>query len=172
MSGALSIRNRQRAIPVDVRRLRRITLVLLRDLLAKEAFELGICLVHPPEMTRLNETFLGHNGPTDVITFDYSDGGRVQKEPRGLHGEIVICVQEAVSQARRFRTSWQRELARYVIHGLLHLEGYDDRRGADRRKMKREEGRLLRRLGRRCPIAPLARRRPSVRNSSTAHRGS
>ena len=199
MSGTLSIRNRQRAIPVDVRRLRRVTLVLLRDLLAKETFELGICLVRQPEMTRLNETFLGHNGPTDVITFDYSDAGyeelgradlragldapqRVpagfmagelaRKEPRGLHGEIVICVQEAVSQARRFRTSWQRELARYVIHGLLHLEGYDDRRGADRRKMKREEGRLLRRLGRRCPIAPLARRLPSVRNSSIGNRGS
>ena len=63
-----------------------------------------------------------------------------------LHGEIFICVGEAVAQARRFRTSWQSELIRYLIHGLLHLRGYDDQNMSARRKMKREEDRLLRRL--------------------------
>jgi probable rRNA maturation factor len=53
-----------------------------------------------------------------------------------------------MTQARQFRTSWQSELVRYIIHGVLHLRGFDDIRPADRRKMKREENRLLRAAGR------------------------
>jgi probable rRNA maturation factor len=150
LSAALSIRNRQRAVPVNVRHLRRFAACLLRVLGTAEPCDLGICLVRPPEMSRLNETFLRHAGATDVIAFDYGS-------PPGLHGEIFICLEEALSQARRFRTSWQSELARYVIHGLLHLTGYDDRRPGDRRRMKLEEDRLLRRLGRCCAIPELAR---------------
>ncbi|MGD0614216.1 MAG: rRNA maturation RNAse YbeY [Verrucomicrobiota bacterium] len=135
MSAALSIRNRQRAVPVNVRHLRRFAACLLRVLGTAEPCDLGICLVRPPEMSRLNETFLRHAGATDVIAFDYGS-------PPGLHGEIFICLEE---------------LARYVIHGLLHLTGYDDRRPGDRRRMKLEEDRLLRRLGRCCAIPELAR---------------
>jgi probable rRNA maturation factor len=52
-------------------------------------------------------------------------------------------VEVAVSQSRRFRTRWQSELIRYVIHGLLHLQGYDDHKPSNRARMKREENRLL-----------------------------
>ena len=120
------------------------------------AGDLGICLVSSNEMARLNETHLSHAGVTDVITFDYGNPSEGQ-HPACLNGEIFICLDEAVSQARRFRTSWESELARYVIHGLLHLTGYDDRRPGDRRRMKREENRLLRQLHRNGSIAELAR---------------
>ena len=49
---------------------------------------------------------------------------------RPLHGEIFICVDEAVWQARKFRTSWQSEIVRYLVHGVLHLLGHDDSRPA------------------------------------------
>jgi probable rRNA maturation factor len=45
--------------------------------------------------------------------------------PMSLHGELFICLDDAVKQAREFRTTWQSELTRYVIHGLLHLCGHD-----------------------------------------------
>jgi probable rRNA maturation factor len=138
-SGILTLRNRQRAHPLDTRRLRPVFRALLNDLLRREAFDLGICFVGTPEMTRLNETFLHHAGSTDVITFNYADPG----QPQPLHGEIFICVHEALAHARRFHTSWQTELVRYGIHGVLHLCGYDDRRTGDRRKMKRAEERFL-----------------------------
>ena len=77
---------------------------------------------------------------------------------RVLHGEIFICVDEAVVQARRFRASWQSELVRYVIHGVLHLRGFDDLHPAGRRKMKREEDRLLREIALRFALSKLARR--------------
>ena len=57
-----------------------------------------------------------------------------------------FCLDEAVKQAREFRTTWQSELARYVVHGVLHLRGYDDLAPAPRRRMKREENRLVRKL--------------------------
>jgi probable rRNA maturation factor len=64
---------------------------------------------------------------------------------------------EAVWQARKFRTSWQSEIVRYLVHGVLHLLGQDDSSNSERRKMKREENRLLRELSRRFSLAQLAR---------------
>lgn len=152
MSGTLVIRSRQRVRRVDTRLLRRLARHLLREEFETTDFELCVHLVGTDEITRLNGHFLRHDGPTDIITFDQSDGTR----PR-LAGELFICVDEAVAQARRFRTTWQSELARYVIHGLLHLRGFDDRDAHARRRMKREEGRLLRRATREFPIAKLHR---------------
>jgi probable rRNA maturation factor len=68
-------------------------------------------------------------------------------------------VDEAIIQARRFRTSWPAELVRYLVHGVLHLRGFDDHTAADRRRMKTEENRLLRLLAGRFPLSQLARTR-------------
>jgi len=108
----------------------------------------------------LNEMFLQHEGSTDVITFDHVEPGTRNVEcETGLHGELFICVDEAVWQARRFRTTWQSEVVRYIVHGVLHLRGFDDRRVTERRRMKREEGRLLRWLTARFPLSHLGRGR-------------
>lgn len=77
--------------------------------------------------------------------------------PDSLNGELFICVDDAVKQAREFRTTWQSELARYVIHGLLHLCGHDDLSPEPRRKMKREENRLLKLAAKEFSLSKLAR---------------
>jgi probable rRNA maturation factor len=171
--GSFTLDDRQRVRPVRLRLLRRLVKALLEDLLQAKDFDLGISLVATGEMTSLNETFLQHEGSTDVITFDYSEtkgrGGRssVRKSrftqpldppiarPGPLCGEICVCVPEAIAQARRFRTTWQSELARYIIHGVLHLQGFDDSTPSVHRAMKREEDRLLRELGGRFDIGAL-----------------
>ncbi len=81
-----------------------------------------------------------------------------------LYGEIFICVEEAVRQARRFRTLWQAELVRYLVHGLLHLTGHDDRTRRQRQAMKHEEERLLSTLKRRFPVRRVGRRGRPVRS--------
>jgi len=144
-----NLRNRQRTRAINLPRLRQILRELLNELIPVQRFEIGFCLVDAEEITRINETFLRHAGPTDVITFDYSS----QTEPDSLHGEIFICVSEAVAQARRFRTTWQAELVRYAVHGVLHLLGHDDQKSPARRKMKREEDRLVEKLTSRLPGA-------------------
>jgi len=151
----VAITSRQRARKINRRLLKQITAALLIDLKLPDA-ELGIHLVAAPEMTRLNEKFLRHAGPTDVIAFDYSiPGSRTPDSRSKFHGEILLCVEEAIRQARKFGTSWQSEMVRYLIHGILHLLGYDDRRTAARRKMKREENRRLSELSRRFPLSKL-----------------
>lgn len=141
MSGVLVLRNRQRARPIDTRYLRRIIQSVLQDELWLNDFEIGVYLVGVSEMIRVNETYLKHAGPTDVISFNYgSDASN-----HAICGELIVCVAVAVSQGRRFRTTWQSELVRYIIHGTLHLIGYDDLTARARHRMKSEEDRLVRR---------------------------
>jgi probable rRNA maturation factor len=162
VTDGLVIRNRQRALRVDRRRLAQITRALLAEIFPGQRYEVGIYLVGVAEITRLNEQFVRHRGPTDVITFDYRTSGEESEtapvEGRAGSGtvvqaEIFICLEEAVTQARRWRSTWPRELVRYVTHGLLHLRGFDDLRAAARRRMKLEEGRLVRRMCRRFEVA-------------------
>jgi rRNA maturation RNase YbeY len=151
MSGELSLRNRQRTRPVDLPLLRRLIRDFLSSALALVEFDLTVHLVNAREMTRLNETHLQHEGSTDVITFDYSTGA-------ALAGEIFVCLDEALIQARRFRTTWQSEMVRYIIHGTLHLQGHDDLSPLPRRKMKKEEARLLKQMSRHFPLSKLRRK--------------
>lgn len=122
---------------VRVELLQEIALALARELFPKRSRELGVYFVGRKKMAELNEQFLGHEGATDVITFDYSEGQKV-------HGEIFICPDVALAQAKEFGTTPQMELLRYLVHGLLHLRGYDDRTAAKRAKMKRAEEKWVR----------------------------
>jgi probable rRNA maturation factor len=148
----IAIANRQRAgaraRKIDLRLLEKIAAAALEEL-GMEAAELGIVLVSAKEMASLNEKFLGHEGPTDVITFDY------QNTELRICGEIFVCVEEAKRQAKEFKTTWQSEAIRYVVHGILHLAGHDDLNPIARKKMKKEEGRLVRELSRRFALSKL-----------------
>jgi probable rRNA maturation factor len=149
MNFALTVRNRQRVRRVDARQFKKILAAALTEL-GVESCELCFHLVGAKEMARVNWDFLQHEGSTDVITFDLTEGKR--QKPKGknkLSGEIFICLDDAVKQAREFGTTWPGELVRYAVHGILHLLGHDDLQPAERRKMKREEHRLVKLLARR-----------------------
>jgi len=133
---------------IDLRLLEKITAAALEELEIKEA-ELGVVLIDVGKSAYLNQKFLGHTGPTDVITFDYSE------KPKQLHGEVFLCVRVAEKQAKEFGTSRQSEVVRYVVHGILHLLGRDDLSAGPRKKMKREEERLVRELSRRFALSKL-----------------
>ena len=151
----LSVANRQRTKKINARRLKLIVGALLAELEIESA-ELGIALVGAKEMARVNRQFLQHAGSTDVITFDHSSPNCQLPTPSSqLHGELFICVDEAVSQAKEFGSSWQSEVVRYVVHGVLHLLGHDDQKPELRRKMKRAENRLVQRLADRFALAQL-----------------
>ena len=160
MKGDLILRNRQRTRAVDLRHLRLTARWLLTELAPGAPCELGVHLVGATEMAGLNENFLQHTGSTDVITFDHREDATPGNA--AVHGEIFICVDDAIAQARQFRTTWTAEVARYLVHGLLHLRGHDDLEPAARRSMKRAENRLVRELARRFPLSRLARK-PRVR---------
>jgi probable rRNA maturation factor len=156
---ALYFSNQQRTRRLKVRLLREITVSALTSQPGICDWDLTFYFVGAKRMTTINEAHLGHPGPTDVITFDYNDADT----PGRIAGEIFICVDIAMAQAREFRTTWQSEIVRYIIHALLHLRGFDDLKPAARRRMKRVENRLLRKLAGQYEFTALGRSGTSKR---------
>ena len=104
--------------------------------------DLSVQFLSSARMAEINQSFLGHEGPTDVITFDLS-----QEAPEDtLVGEILICPDVAMAFSQSFGTHWYEECMRYLIHGLLHLAGFDDLEPEPRRLMKRHEHRWVRQM--------------------------
>jgi probable rRNA maturation factor len=110
--------------------------------------ELGVCMVGSTESARLNARFRGRDRPTNVLSFA---APRLPGNPHGEAqqplGELVICPPvlraEARAQDKTLRAHW----AHLIVHGALHLAGYDHERAADARRMERREVAVLRRLG-------------------------
>jgi len=92
--------------------------------------EVFIWLISDRRMALLHRRFLGQSGPTDVLTFQ--------------HGEIFISVDTARRHARAFGNSVLRELKLYIVHGLLHLHGFEDQTPSEVHKMKAAQERILR----------------------------
>jgi probable rRNA maturation factor len=139
----LLLKNRQKTKPLELPTLRRQTRRVVAELWPGGTWELCFHFVDPVEMARLNWEFLQHEGSTDVITFDLT----ADTPGVDVAGEVFICVDDAVRQAKRFRTTWDREVTRYVIHALLHLHGMDDHTEAGYQAMKKEERRFLKIFG-------------------------
>jgi rRNA maturation RNase YbeY len=107
--------------------------------------ELSLALVGDAEMAELNLRHRGRRGPTDVLSFSLLEGAH--SEYRGaLLGDVVIDVEQAARQARRARRPLDDELAKLVIHGVLHLLGHDHEVAAEARSMRAEERRLWQRV--------------------------
>lgn len=140
MSVRVTILNRQRSRRVDLPGLRRVTEMVLEGDFGLTEGELGVQLIGSRRMAAMNWRWLRHEGSTDILTFDHREGGAGP-----LHGELFISVDDAVAQAGEYGTRPGTELFRYVVHGILHLLGYDDTTVGARKLMKREENRVVRR---------------------------
>jgi probable rRNA maturation factor len=137
----IEVGDTQKCLDVDHDALRR----LVRNVLTAEGIthaDLSIVLVDDPTIHAINRRHLAHDWPTDVVTFPLSD----PSDPE-LAGELVVSTETAVAMARRAGVDPWAELALYVVHGLLHLLGYDDQLDADRERIRRREGELLAREG-------------------------
>jgi probable rRNA maturation factor len=106
------------------------------------AAKINLAFVDNATIHRLNKQFLNHDQPTDVITFPLSSAGAT-----ALEGEVVIGAEVARARAAELGHDERHELALYVIHGLLHLCGYDDTTRAAARSMRARERRYLALLG-------------------------
>jgi len=134
----ISVHNRQRALPVRLPWLRALARVALNDCAPYSADgrfalraldEVEVSIVSDRVITDVHERFMNIPGPTDVITFE--------------HGEIVMSAQTAQVYATRYGHPLDHELALYIIHGLLHLNGYEDATAREAAGMRRLQQRLL-----------------------------
>jgi rRNA maturation RNase YbeY len=123
------------------RRARRILAALDSD-----RAELSILLLDDAAISALNHRYRGRPRPTDVLAFSLLEGAHADR--RGaLLGDVVIGIETAARQARARRRSLDDEVARLLVHGALHLVGYDHVRSAQARVMRAQERRVWRTLG-------------------------
>jgi rRNA maturation RNase YbeY len=117
----------------------------LRDIGLPDA-ELSVLFVGDHAMLKLNHAWRGKKETTDVLSFSLREG-RFKHIRTALLGDIVISVPTAERQARAEGHALSRELDRLLVHGLVHLLGYDHARGAEEaRRMASKERQLLRKL--------------------------
>jgi probable rRNA maturation factor len=135
----IGVRNLQRKIRVNVAELENFAATAVLRCLQlrkgkrsdlRKSREIFVWLISDRRMALLHRQFLGQSGSTDVLTFQ--------------HGEIFISAETARRHARAFGSSLMRELKLYIVHGLLHLHGFDDQTTGEARKMKTAQEKILR----------------------------
>ena len=122
----------------------KVNKIRIHKLLNKLRKELNFCISSLPinfissdEITIINQKYLKHNYSTDIITFNYS------ANKNNLDGEIFISYEDAKINSIKYKNSVAEEITRLVIHGILHLLGYDDMGAKDFKRMKKLENKLL-----------------------------
>ena len=105
---------------------------------------ISLVLVDDTAMARLNSDHLGHDGPTDVLSFDLRDEANGNT---AIDGEIFLSLDMAARVAGQRGHGVEAELALYAVHGTLHLLGYNDRRKADAARMHDMEDEILSSIG-------------------------
>ena len=109
--------------------------------------ELGVCTVGTAESARLNVRYRGRSGPANVLSFAPAQLPRAARPAPAPLGELVICPRVLAGEARTQDKTLRAHWAHLIVHGTLHLAGYDHARTRDARRMERREIAVLRRLG-------------------------
>lgn len=98
--------------------------------------EVGYMFVDDEKILEVNNEYLGHNYYTDIITFDYNEGNT-------LNGDLVISLDTVATNAEKFGKTYDEELHRVIIHGILHLCGINDKGPGEREIMEAAENKAL-----------------------------
>jgi len=117
------IRNRQKPIPLDVKKIRRVVQKILAKLGLPEA-ELSLLLVDDKQIQELNLRFLGRDKPTNVLAFSMREGEYSSLHPH-LLGDLVISIETAKRQSKQSGLNEMEMFILLLIHGVLHLLGYE-----------------------------------------------
>ncbi len=111
------------------------TRLWIQSVIAKKGYSVGplnYLFVSDEELLNMNKQYLNHDYYTDIITFDYTENKRVS-------GDIFISVDRVADNAKKFNTTFDEELRRVIIHGVLHLMGQKDKSKADAEAMRKAE---------------------------------
>jgi len=139
------IKNQQKIIKINQRKIREIVKKVLQHLRIDEKTEVSILFTDDKFIRSLNNKYRGIDKPTDVLSFSLQEG--VVKSPEvesdKLLGDIIISAETAQKQADALNHSIEKELTVLLIHGLLHLTGYDHEKDKDYKIMREKESEIL-----------------------------
>jgi probable rRNA maturation factor len=139
----IEVINRQRKVPIDCERWRQFATKAMQAG-PSESAGASVVFVSDRLMRQLNRRWRGKHGTTDVLSFP-ANQDEFEKTDGAILGEVVISVEQAARQAKENRLDLDDEIAQLILHGLLHLSGYDH--STDNGEMDRLELRLRRKLG-------------------------
>jgi len=156
MSVKINSENRNRKRKIDLSKMERAAQIAVKAL-GKDNVEVNIVFLSSQEIRVLNRTYLGADAATDVIAFPLErgtgpgDGRPMEWTGKGglqagysFLGDIAISTDRAARNAGDYGTTFDEETARYVVHGALHLMGYEDTARKDRAVMREKEDEILR----------------------------
>ncbi len=129
------IKNFQKKVPINLKRIKKTILKILSLECTKKSGEITVCFVNDKKIKELNLKYRHKNTPTDVLVFDILES----KNSNHIFADIVISTDTAIRNARIFKTTKFYELNLYLIHGTLHLLGYDDHGLKQRQLMRQKE---------------------------------
>jgi len=137
----IDIQNLQAAVKLDKRKILKCARHVLSAMHEQDA-ELSLLFVSNAYIRNLNWKYRRVDLATDVLAFPMRKGKRL---PNDIHilGDVVISVETAKKESKKRRIPFQKELELYLVHGILHLLGYDDEKSKDRKKMKTREREIL-----------------------------
>jgi probable rRNA maturation factor len=136
----IHVSDEQTALDSDPERLQATVERILRDAGLREA-EVSLAIVDDPTIHQLNRQFLEHDYPTDVLSF------LLERSAERLEGEVIASADTAIRAAAEFGWAPADELLLYVIHGTLHLVGYDDLAPGPLAEMREQERVYLQHFG-------------------------
>ncbi len=134
----IEIQNLQTTIPLNCDKLNKIIQKVLKVQRIASG-HLAFVFVNDTKIRALNKKYLRHDYATDVLTFDWSE----KKRSSSIDGEIVISTQMAKRNAAEYKVSAHDEILLYMIHGVLHLLGYEDHSSSGIKKMRAQEKKLM-----------------------------
>jgi len=139
------IKNQQKIAKIYRRRIREIIKNIIQYLKVDEKTEISILFTDDKFIKLLNKKYRGINKSTDVLTFNLEEGDLIfpEVDKNKLLGDIVVSVETAQRQANNLNHNLEKELAILLIHGLLHLIGYDHEEDRDNKIMQVKENEIL-----------------------------
>ena len=135
----ITLKNLQNKLPIHPEKIKKLILKVLRGEKVKESGWINICFVDNPQIKKFNAKFLKTRSSTDVLAFDLSD----RKEKNIILADIMISTQAALKQAGKFKTSPGYELSLYVVHGILHILGFNDHSPLQIKLMRKKESKYV-----------------------------
>ncbi len=105
----------------------------------KQVGQINFLFTNDEEILKKNIQFLKHNTYTDIITFNYC-------KDKIINGDIIISIDRVKENAEKFKSDFEEELKRVLIHGVLHLCGYKDKKTADTELMRKKENWALKQI--------------------------
>ena len=139
------IKNQQKIIKLNQRKIKEVIRRILQYLKVDKEIEISVLFTDDKFIRTLNNKYRGIDKPTDVLSFSLQEGAIKSPEVESdkLLGDIIISVETAQKQADNLNHSMEKELTVLLIHGLLHLTGYDHEEDKDYKIMREKESEIL-----------------------------